>query len=357
MRILEVSRSGFFKALQPDHTNWIRWGSSLTVDEPQRPEAFGLSALVEILWRVRNRTYDLIVLPAIHPDHKFDEPRNKLAAKFFLRTAARSPLSSALLDRLIGSSCHVIVDVGDERHLCETTIRLFPRNTLYFKRELDLDRSTEPQAAGRVRPLSLFVPNENRIPPPREKDIDVFFAGALCNKIRAEAIEAVRSLSRRGLRVVIPPTPLPYAEFMAALARSWLVLSPEGHGWDCYRHYEASLAGSVPVINRPCYRRHFYLQEGVHCFYYDPGEDSLCDLLPALLAGKRRLMRMAEVGRQQVLANHTRSALARYMMREVAKEAAGKDEPTSTLRPDNCLQSRGACGAARHFSVALEKPA
>jgi glycosyltransferase involved in cell wall biosynthesis len=327
MKILEVTRSGFFKALQPDSTRWIRWGAPLTVDEPHRPDAFGFSALPQILWQVSNNTYDFVVLPAIHPEHRFDEPWHKLAAKFVLQTAARSALLSAPLSRVVGSCRHVIVDIGDDRRLCEATIRLFPRSTLYFKRELDLDRITE---LDRVRPLPLFVPNENLIPKRQQKDVDVFFAGALCNQIRTDALETIRSLSGRGLRVVIPSAPLPYPDFMEALARSWLVLSPEGYGWDCYRHYEACIAGSVPVINRPSYRRHLFLQDGQHCFYYDPGQGSLAELLHAVLADKGRLMRMAEAGRQHVLVNHTRSAVARYVLREIAGETAVVGEKAET---------------------------
>ncbi len=332
MRILEISRSGFFKALQPDSTRWIRWGSALTADEPHRPEAFASSTIASALWHIRNETYDLIVLPAIHPDHRFDQPPLKLVAKSMLRAFGRSPASSRLLNRLIiGSNRHAIVDVRDERNLCETTIRLFPRNTLYFKRELDLDRITDPQALDRIRPLSLFVPDERRLPPPRGTDIDIFFAGALCNRIRTDALEAAHSLSAHGLRVATPCTPLPYPEFMAALARSWLVLSPEGHGWDCYRHYEACLAGSVPVISRPRYHRRLYLEDGVHCFYYDADRASLADQLRALLVDKGRLVRMAEAGRRHVLANHTRSAVARYMLKEIL----GGSPATADLLPEN----------------------
>jgi hypothetical protein len=320
MWILEISRFGLFKALQPDSTHWIRWGPPLTADEPQHPEALELSTLAAILRRVCSKAYDVIVLPTIQPYHRFDEPRPKLIAKTVLQTAARSSASLAVLNRLVGSRCHVIVDVGDDRRLCETTVRLFPGNLLYFKRELDLDGVTGSQARDRVRPLPLFLPNEDRVPLSCKKDIDIFFAGALCNGIRTDAVEAARNLSGHGLRVVIPPGPLPYSEFMAALARSWLVLSPEGYGWDCYRHYEACLAGSVPVINYPSYRRHLYLQHGVHCFYYAPGDGSLGELLVAVLANKERLLRMAEAARQHVLANYTRSAVARYILREIAKE-------------------------------------
>ena len=118
---------------------------------------------------------------------------------------------------------------------------------------------------------------------------------------------------------------------MAALARSWLVLSPEGHGWDCYRHYEACLAGSVPVISSPRYRRRLYLEDGVHCFYYDADRASLGDQLLALLVDKGRLVRMAEAGRRHVLANHTRSAVARYMLKEIF----GGSPATADLLPSS----------------------
>jgi hypothetical protein len=39
--------------------------------------------------------------------------------------------------------------------------------------------------------------------------------------------------------------------------------------------------------------------------------------LLAYLADKRRLARMAEAGRRHVLANHTRSGVARYMLKEI----------------------------------------
>lgn len=318
MRILEITRSGFFKALLPEATHWIRWGPPLTVDEPHDPEGAGVAALLRILWRMHARHFDLVVLPAIHPDHHYDEPPHKVLAKFALQSAARVPRSAMLLDRLFAGGRHIIVDIADYVRLCDTTIRLFPRHALYFKREFELGGNAD---GGRARPLSLFAPNEARMPAACEKDIEVFFAGAVCNRIREDAVAAIGALAQRGYRIFAPSRPLPYAEFMAALARSWLVLSPEGYGWDCYRHYEACLAGSVPVINRPNYRRRLYLQDGVHCFYYEPDGEGLGPLLARLLADKERLARMGEMGRRHVLQNHTRAAVARSMLDALALEA------------------------------------
>ena len=75
MRVLEVSRLGLFKGLNPDETEWIRWGSSLTADEPVRPETPSMGLLARTLSRIRRREFDLIVLPAIHPEHVHNQSR------------------------------------------------------------------------------------------------------------------------------------------------------------------------------------------------------------------------------------------------------------------------------------------
>jgi hypothetical protein len=53
--------------------------------------------------------------------------------------------------------------------------------------------------------------------------------------------------------------------------------------------------------------------------------------LLALLVDKGRLVRMAEAGQQHVLANHTRSAVARYMLKEIF----GESPATADLLPEN----------------------
>lgn len=360
MKILEISRIGFFAALHPGATHWIRWGPPLTSAELYDPAPFTLTDLVQTLRRLRTRSYDLVVLPAIHPDHRFDAWQ-KLAAKSALQFASRRAMCSQLLLRLMGSCPHIIVDIRDERHLCETTLRLFPQATHYFKRELDFDRDVEVGIQASLCPLPLFVPDERFSPPAQEKDIDVFFAGAICNDVRADAVKAANEMTARGLRVFIPREPLPFPEFLATLARSWLVLSPEGYGWDCYRHYEACLAGSVPVINRPSYRRCLYLRDGVHCIYYDMHDGSLAQHLVTALADKERLLRIAQAGRTHVLANHTRSAVARSMIAEAAKAVPSlsqSDEVVATRLSgaDELSRNSSGCEKARPSSPRATAP-
>ena len=341
MRVLEISRFGLFKALQPDNTEWIRWGSSLTADEPMQPEVPTVTLLARTLAHIRRREFDLIVLPAIHPQHVNDQSSYKLMMKSTLRSAAKLPTVAALLHRHgLCTTPSVVLDIHDDHRLCETTLRLFPRSMLYFKREFAFDEPMHGPLTGKIRPISLVLPDERRIPNNSKKDIDLIFAGAICSDARAKAVDQVRHLESRGVRVYIPDAPLSYPAFLEALSRSWLVLSPEGKGWDCYRHYEACLAGSVPVINTPRYRRHLYLEDGKHCFYYDADRDSLAQQIVGFLADKPRLSRMAAEGRQHVLSNHTRSAVARYMLASLAASNAdvsfgldGRDDTQMRLPP------------------------
>jgi hypothetical protein len=129
-------------------------------------------------------------------------------------------------------------------------------------------------------------------------------------------------LRDRGITVDIPQSRLPLPEFYQRASRAWLVWSPEGLGWDCFRHYEAPACGSVPVINQPTIERHQPLIAGEHAFYYDPVHGQLTRTIVAALADKERLLAMAHAGGAHVMAHHTPDALARYVI-ETTLDSAG----------------------------------
>jgi hypothetical protein len=51
-----------------------------------------------------------------------------------------------------------------------------------------------------------------------------------------------------GRRLGLNNSQLPSAEFYDCLGRSKFVVSPEGNGVDCHRHYEALVMGAVPIV-------------------------------------------------------------------------------------------------------------
>ena len=106
---------------------------------------------------------------------------------------------------------------------------------------------------------------------PHDKTADVFFAGDPRGlPARENGLAELARLRAQGVVVDVPDRRLDRQEFYQRCAGARLVWSPEGYGWDCFRHYEAAACGSVPLINYPSILRYRPLEDGTHCLYYAP---------------------------------------------------------------------------------------
>jgi len=105
------------------------------------------------------------------------------------------------------------------------------------------------------------------------------------------------------------------------------VWSPEGLGWECLRHYEAALAGSVPLMQSPSILRYAPLQEGEHAFYYYLEGEHLAFRIRQALQNRARLVEMGRAARQHVLQWHTHEALGRYVIEETRRTRAAVAGP------------------------------
>jgi hypothetical protein len=233
----------------------------------------------------------------------------------------------------------VVIDHEDLPVISRSNLFLLDRCRLWFKRELPADhwrvflktahanlptprfRETPRHRARmeKLRPISIGLPlgAEPLLPgAPAEKIADVFFAGAVegSSTVRARGLAELTALAAQGVLVDIPAAPLPRADFYRRCAAAWLVWSPEGLGWDCFRHYEAPACGAVALINQPPIDRHAPLLGGEHALYYDPEPGGLTRAVRAALADKDALARIAAAGRAHVLAHHTPAALARHVV-------------------------------------------
>jgi hypothetical protein len=149
------------------------------------------------------------------------------------------------------------------------------------------------------------------------KTSDVFFAGAVNGNstVRDDGLRQLRKLADRGLKIDIATERLSQADFYRRMSQAWLAWSPSGHGWDCYRHYEAPQCLSVPVINYPTISRYQPLEDGVHAIYYPPEGDGLSRVIETALVNKERLKQIAITGRAHVRANHAGPAFCERVLR------------------------------------------
>ncbi len=290
LRILEVGPFTLFNRVHPEITThiWTGYSRSDVVEGKYVPPGIRGAWL---LWHwLRTHRFDLIVYygweqPAGGGHRILSRRWVRSLPMHLLRVPTRTPL--------------VVLDMFDTATIAQRNRFLMCRCLHYFKRELRLD--TDPSAGYpreylyKLKPISIGLDDARMraLPGPIAKTTDVFFAGSVYAGARSEGIRQLLELRARGYTIDIPEQRLPYSEYLQRCARAWLVWSPPGRGWDCFRHYEAAVAGSVPVMMRPPIRLYEPFVHGIHGFYYDGERDSLVDVVTRAVGDRARLAEMA----------------------------------------------------------------
>ncbi|HTV39937.1 MAG TPA: glycosyltransferase [Candidatus Sulfotelmatobacter sp.] len=178
----------------------------------------------------------------------------------------------------------------------------------------------------KLRPISLGIAPEGLgafSAAGATKKTDVFFAGDVENKPnRIDGLGQLQRLAAEGYAIDIVRDRIPREEFLQRCSQAYIIWSPEGLGWECLRHYEAALVGSVPMIQAPTIRRYRPLQDGEHALYYYLEGDDLAVRIRQALQNRSRLVEMGQVARKYVLQWHTYDALAKYVIEETRRTAA-----------------------------------
>jgi hypothetical protein len=322
LRILEIGPHELFAQAVPEQTEFYWTGNK------RRGCALGPLHTIRLLKRLRRREFDLVVIHVgqYSPWH----PRSILTTLRDWHVMSPLGLFANFAWRLMHLFHKVpiaVVDLGDSFLIGGHNFRLLDACKLYFKRELPSDnwlafsgrwypnfpgrryRSIERhrRRAAKLRPISYgCFPFPEPIEP-REKTADIAFAGSVENNssIRAAGLSELLALRQQGYVVDIAEAPLPRADFLRRIAAARLVWSPAGLGWDCSRHYEAAMVGSVPLINHPSITRERPFEDGVHCVLYAAEPGGLTQAVRAALADKPKLQRMGEAARAHALRHHT----------------------------------------------------
>lgn len=344
LQIVEIGDKPFVKNAYPAETTYF----STTFDRQPDDAAAGrysvhLGTLATLYRALHDPGTSLIVC---HPTFYAPWHWRWLSRALFDRRVLRGhvPLVRAYGPQLLRSAVKAPVAVVDQEDLPlinRSNFFLLDRCDRYFKRELPADRwrlmvkTGHPnlptprfrkirrfaEGLAKLRPISMGLPMDQHDPfaiPQLPKTADIFFAGRTdaSSWVRQTGFQELMNLKARGFIVDIPDRPLPRDEFYRRCASAWLTWSPEGYGWECFRHYEALACGSVPVCNVSPLERHMPLRPGQHAVFYPVEAGGLSETMTFALADKDKLQEMAGAGREHVRQHHTPGALARYIVTE-----------------------------------------
>lgn len=344
LRILEVGDLAMFKQAVPAITELVWTGHHDDVEGVGRPTVFRLGRLPALRTALDRGEFDLVV--GYPPAEVPWRPARVAAVLRRFRQRGPGLIVRSLGIRLLLRPTRTplaILDLDDAAVIRRHNFALLDRARVYFKRELPADRwkvlagmagrdlptrhqRALPRFAGwcaKLSPISLAVSPLRAAEigaattPPPEKTVDVFFAGRVetSSTVRTTGVAELRRLSREGVRVDLVPERLDRLEFYRRCARAWITWSPEGYGWECFRHYEAALCGSVPLMNQPSILRHAPLRAGEHALYYEVETGDLGRIARAALADRVRLSRMAVAARDHVQRHHTLERLCEHVVR------------------------------------------
>jgi len=329
VRVLEISRDPLFKSVYPQLTSWLQIGPYLEPYNeytrlPELTRCKVAPAIIGLLFR----RYDLIIFPAVRKRHPGDKlsPR-KARIRYLLTYIASQPTTGRIIALLLGLEGipHIIRDVVDDTDLAEVSLSLLPNATLYAKREVleeQLGKRVDRRSKYGKGPLLMYLPmafqtEEYLSVPKGEKKSDVFFAGQMNSPQREQALETLGELHCEKLRIDLPKERIPFRDYLRRMSEAWLVVSPRGYGEHCYRHYEALLMGSVPVINTPEQSVYYDLKHEKSCLFYEPTPEGLKNCIRTALADKEKLEKIAETGADLVKTVHDKKAICAALLSKV----------------------------------------
>jgi len=317
--VLIVGQDNLFVDLPDCCVDHVCTGRSITPGMTPPAVSAGLANVGGKILRGR---YDLIVLPAVDFRWSHDASCRKRWLRSVMSALARLAPVSAIFNRTLArrSTQIIVLDRYDSHEVLLDYLQCVKSARYCFKTNLLAEDSGRTVRFGkfpgcRLRFLPYWLATEKySLPVAQHKDIDVFFAGDVNSPERQFSLAALRQLENEGFTIHFAPQRLAFTEYLAVMSRSWLTLSPQGLGYNGFRHYESMLVGSIPLINRPTPAIVHDFAHGRNSFLYSIESRDIQQVARAALRDKPQLSRIVAGLRQFVIENHSIEAVGRYVL-------------------------------------------
>ena len=347
LRVLEFGPLPLVKTAYPAETVFVSIGADPVADRSDTSYDLSPDKVRRTLTLLNDPTFDAIFVSRPSTQRRW---YNTLVRLIFNRRIAERgvPALRVFGDRLLrlGAKAPLIVfDPSDATFAASDAIWLWRKAAVVFKRELPLDpwqmfaltvhgdlptprfrRKARYRAlVAKARPMSLGLTASLQAkvsPEAPEKTVDIFFAGhTLGNSwLREKGTEELAALraSDPSITIDVAEEMMPHDAFLRRCARARLVWSPAGLGHDTFRHYEAAVCGSVPLISRPTILQYAPFKDGDTAFFSDPEGQGLTAAVRRALDQRGALGAMGMAARAHVLTHHTVRARVDHMLAAVS---------------------------------------
>jgi len=264
------------------------------------------------------RKYDLIVLSPLGYGRK----KNLLSSfSVFIKSLARKELSWRYVKLFPTTAPAISIDGVDETE-CNTILINSVSLKRYYKRELKKWPLTGVSDGVLPIRFGINVIMYNRLIP----DVDNRSMYDICyimsssnHDLRKKVKDKLSQLTSRYnifLHDSSSNGKISLLEYIKIVQSSKITLSISGLGWDCLRHYEVPVIGSVLFVNEPTIETGDFFKNGKECIMF---KNDLSDFLPKIEFylsddNKRSLDEIREAGIKAVEDRFDVSATAKYII-------------------------------------------
>ncbi len=243
----------------------------------------------------------------------------------------------------------VVIDDTDESFLWPRDFELFMNCVIYFKREMPFDKfmcfrlfeeklnkQQKIDLTQKLRPiwisydmesLSAFTDIDTLVPY-EKRDIDIsFFCNIHMSHNRIEILPLLDALGKKYNVVTTESGKFAKSEFYDHLKRTKIGISLEGRAWDCPKHYELMLCGTLLLVSRPTIELAIDLKDGENCVFIDNKLQNLESLVNSYLADIALSSRIANNGYELTRKSLGNEKLVQYVL-EIVEPLIGKNNGT-----------------------------
>jgi|GEM_PF-4497306 len=300
--------------------SFVPTGKAYTPDAPRYPKASLLFQLPRVLYALYSGKYEAAIIPATDKSINYGDSLSQRCIRQLFHATSQSQTLSHFSRNLVSSHTKILILDRYDSPEIQTKQALFTHAESYWK--LNLIKDLLPDSSFKVHSLPCWVyqPESFTTRPPlswADRDIDLFCAFSVNSEAKKTALEWTKRFLTKNIKIFIADSPLSSTDFHEHMARSKIVLSPEGIGYHCFRHYQAMMHGAVPLVSMPN-RIVTDLAHGKNSLLYENHEDSFRKTFSGALHDGTKLQALAIKCRECWEQHHSPSAvgdkLVAYMM-------------------------------------------